>query len=569
VADRLVLRRSSALACGAVVSAATFVLMIATQPSLSIVWDEGYTLGREARIRTWFRALSDPAEFAAGWQPPRDELVADKLRPPPPSSIDTRAKLFEPGVLAWFWPFAREEPHGHPPFYAIVGMIGDLITPSWAALPRARLGPMIVFSLTAGAIFTFAASRLGVWPAALSAGAWVLQPHLFAHGHYAAYDALLSSLWVCSIMAFALATETNAPPKARSPRWRWVIVFGLLAGWAADTKLTGWFLPAPFLAWTVLMWNRRGVLTLLVGGFVALATLYIFNPPWWGEPVAGVERFLRSNLSRAETIPIPVLFLGHIIKTPTESLPSYNTLVWTAFVTPIGFLLLALVGSWRALRQFRREPFGILVLGNWAFLLLLRALPHTPGHDGVRQFLPAFGCLALIAGLGAFSVVERFGRYGKALIGAALVEGMVSLTLMMPVPLSFYSPLVCGLPGATALGMEPTYYWDALTVDALRWLNENTGPGQKVLFANNPSSWIYLHESGQLKPGHLPTDPGVWKWYVVQNRPGILSAIDRALIDRSKPNYVFKKCGVPLLWIFPYSDPKAVPEPAKRQGAGR
>ena len=28
----------------------------------------------------------------------------------------------DPAVLAWFWPFAREEPHGHPPFYALLGV---------------------------------------------------------------------------------------------------------------------------------------------------------------------------------------------------------------------------------------------------------------------------------------------------------------------------------------------------------------------------------------------------------------------------------------------------------------
>jgi hypothetical protein len=540
--------------------------MLATERHLSIVWDEGFTLGREARIRDWVRALANPGRFASGWQPPGAELVSDTMRPPLPASIDTRAKLFEPRVLAWFWPFAREEPHGHPPFYAIVGMIGDMIAPSWEALPRARLGPIIVFSLTAGALFTFVANRWGAWAGALSAGAWALQPHLFAHGHYATYDALLSSLWVDAIMAFDLAVKCDQPRKARNPSWPWAIVFGLLAGWAADTKLTGWFLPIPLLVWTGLMRDRRGALTLLLSGGIALIALYAFNPPWWNEPIAGMERFFQSNLSRAKTRPIKILFLGQIISTPDGSLPWYNTLVWTVMVTPVGFLLFAIVGAARALRRFRSEPFGMLAVSNWVFLLVLRALPHTPGHDGVRQFLPAFGCLSLVAGLGGVSIVDRFGRWGKSLIVAALAEGAVSIALMMPVPLSYYSPLMGGLPGATALGMEPTYYWDAFTPDALEWINEHTGADGKVLFASNPSSWSYLHETAHLKPGHLPTDRGVWKWYVVQNRPGILSAYDHALIARSQPSYVFKKCGVPLLWIFPYSDLDALQRTSDRPG---
>ena len=35
--------------------------MLATEPYLAIVWDEGYTLGREERLREWFHALADPA----------------------------------------------------------------------------------------------------------------------------------------------------------------------------------------------------------------------------------------------------------------------------------------------------------------------------------------------------------------------------------------------------------------------------------------------------------------------------------------------------------------------------
>src|SRR5947208_6699102 len=98
------------------VALATATLMVSTEPRLSIVWDEGYTLGREARLRDWFRALADPERFAAGWRPPTVELVQQDGTPPPrPNRIDTRAKLLlDPEVLAWFWPFAREEPHGHP-----------------------------------------------------------------------------------------------------------------------------------------------------------------------------------------------------------------------------------------------------------------------------------------------------------------------------------------------------------------------------------------------------------------------------------------------------------------------
>ena len=67
-------------------------------------------------------------------------------------------------------------------------------------------------------------------------------------------------------------------------------------------------------------------------------------PPWWSEPVTGLYPVLDSNLSRDKTHPIQVQFLGVVYNTPKESLPWYNTLVWTLFVTPVGFLVLAGLG---------------------------------------------------------------------------------------------------------------------------------------------------------------------------------------------------------------------------------
>src|SRR5207253_2615497 len=95
-----------------------------------------------------------------------------------------------------------------------------VLAPSWKALPRARLGPILVFSFTAGAIFGFVANRWGSRAAALAAGSWVFQPNLFAHGHYAAYDAVLTALWVLAILVFAqVVAPAGLEPRRPSSRW--------------------------------------------------------------------------------------------------------------------------------------------------------------------------------------------------------------------------------------------------------------------------------------------------------------------------------------------------------------
>jgi hypothetical protein len=563
---------------GAAIALGTLILMIATEPSLAITWDEGYTLGRVNRIRSWVRAWVNPAQFAKTWTPPQRafEMVPADSRSTPfvpapwRDEVNTRSKLLRSKAIAWFWPFAREEPNGHPALYGIAALLGDLLAPAWAPLPRARLGTMIAFSLTTAAIYLFLARRWGPWAGATAAGAWILQPHLFALGHYATYDALLSSFWVGSILAFARTLEE--PPGKLG--WPWITAFGALAGATAATKFTGWLLPLPFLAWTLLYRDRRAALTLIVGGLVGLATLYLLNPPFWTDPITSIQRFLNSNLSREQTIRIPVLFLGRVIKSPSQSLPWYNTLLWTVLVTPVGLLALALFRILRGLkRSSSANPFGVLVLMHWAFLLVLRALPHTPGHDAGRQFLPAFGCLAIVAGLGAAAAVERCARWGKIWVVASLLEGALSIALMMPVPLSYFSPIVGGLPGATRLGMEPTFYWDSLTNDALDWLNSHTDPGRTIQFSHFSHSFYYLRQTNRLQlllllperrsfyksslgtnspPLGIPRDDSSSvQWYVLQNRPGLFHDWDRTLIKHGRPIYVVRKFGVPLLMVYP------------------
>jgi hypothetical protein len=550
--------QAGALLSSFVVSLVAALLLLATEPRMAIVWDEPYILGDAGRVRQWLRAMDDPVLFAADWRPPAalDELrLADPVPAPPREKLRSRWDLlFDRRVVGWFWPFAREQPHGYPPFSALLALAGDVLAPSWQELPRARLGTMILFSLTAGAVFQFARPRWGNWAAAVAAGAWVLQPNLFGHGHYACFDGALASLWVLSILAFVTANEARVAAQPGAIGACWTLIFGLTVGCAAATKLTGWFLPLPFLAWAALYRDRRALLTLGMGLVIASFVIWVVTPPWWSDPAGGVARFLQSNLTRGKTFPIYVQFLHRVYLTPRESLPWYNTLVWTGMVTPVGFLVFSLVGFASALRRWRIDTAGTLIVGHWAFLMVLRALPQAPGHDGVRQFLPAFGVLALLAGIGARNLLDRWSSWTKVAVGGALAEGVLSLAVMMPVPLSYYSPLVGGLPGAAALGMEPTYYWDALIPEARSWLFARTPPGRTIAFAWYTHAWLYLRRIGELPPRIAPIDRGDPMWYVLQNRPGAFSDAQRSLVAGSLPAYTVTKLGVPLLWIFPYGE---------------
>jgi 4-amino-4-deoxy-L-arabinose transferase-like glycosyltransferase len=533
-----------------IVGLATLGLLLATEPGMAIVWDEGYTLGRVERVRLWFKALKSPESFSREWVPPEVELVQDKgLRPPPAQKLASRWNLiFDSRVVGWFWPFAREEPHGHPPFYAWVALIGDVATPWREPLGRARFGTMAFHALAAAMIFAVIARRFGRLPGIVAAACWATSPQVFGLAHYATYDGLLNSLWILGTLTAIVATDRTAAGR-RSMRL-WVIV-GIILGAAMSTKLSGYFLVFPLAAAVAFQgFRKKDIVGLFTAGIIALVSLYVFNPSWWCEPVEGPIRFFRSNLSRALTIPIETLYFGKVYVTPNESLPWSNTLVLTVMTMPVLTLACAAVALFAGLRSKADRRFAAILFVAWAVPTGLRALPHTPGHDGVRQFVAGLGVATVLVGLSIAAIHRRWPKAALAMGALVVAESAVSMAAMLPVPLSYFSPAAGGLPGAQRLGMEPTYYWDGLTGEAVDWLNQNTPPDRKIAFLGFPTSFLYLNQTGQLRPDVNPMTPGQYRWMVIQNRPGNWKERDRAVIRDLKPAFVYEKLGVWLTAVY-------------------
>jgi hypothetical protein len=91
-----------------------------------------------------------------------------------------------------------------------------------------------------------------------------------------------------------------------------------------------------------------------------------------------------------------------------------------------------------------------------------------------------------------------------------------------------------------------------LTPGVLAWVNRETAPGRSIAFQGSPFSYHYLKQSGQLRPVAWPFDESLpWQWYLLQNRPGAMSARERALIARhGHRRQLLTKLGVPLVWAF-------------------
>jgi len=529
---------------GLLLGVATAGLLLATAPGLPMVWDEGSAVTRSEGILRWVRR----------WRP--SDPWGQQARPWTAEAIDED------------WPFVTRI-EGHPAGYGILIAAGRSLGAGWLdPLTAARLGPILFFALAAGALGAWMTARFSPTAAVLGVGAMVLMPRLFAHAHFASFDGPLTAGWVLALVTFDAARR----------RARFLVPFGLVLGATLSMKATGWIAPVPLVAWTLLAHDRAGFRVLLIGLPVALATFYAVDPPLWHDPIDGVLEFFRLNLDRAaQGWNIPTQFLGEIYHLG-RPLPWYNTLLWTAVSVPLPLLALVVVGLvavWR--RPDWQGPGGLLVLGA-ATLLVVRALPGTPPHDGVRQFLPSFAPLAALAGLGAAWLLERAGTPSEAYharaawtarltVAAIYVGSATSLVWYAPQWLSYYNLLIGGLPGATAAGMEPTYYWDALDGDVLAWLDEHTPPGEKIRFAAGATESLdWMRRWGKLRRGFRPEEPGAFRWYVLQQRPSAHSDADRSLLAHRTPAYVKRirssgwgpwRLDVPLILVYPLAENKA------------
>ena len=506
---------------------ASATLLLATSRPLPLVWDEGDTIVRAESL----------TRLADGTDRKGHSTLLGAVRWPPN------------------WPYTTQR-EGHPPLAGLVIAVGTWLSPEWFdPLTRARFGPILLFALAVGAMFYRLQREYQSWAVSVMAVASLLaMPRVFAHAHFATLDGPLTACWVLAWATFA--------PACRD--WRWIPAFALALGLTLSAKFTGWLAPLPFLAWTILYRSPGGLLALLVGLPLAFNVFLTLNPPLWDHPFAGLQTFFDLNLHRADhpALNISTQFFGRMYNLDFP-LPWYNTLVWTAItVSPVPMILGA-AGIFTSLRNWRRDPAAMLLVFQWATLVIARALPFAPPHDAERLILPSFAFFAALVGVG----LGR-GLYRKSLVeppserivpqGWARVAMAIGLTAAtfdsisyFPHGLSYYNRLIGGVSGATALGMEPTYYWDSLDRTALAWLTEHTAEDENIAFGAAPGSnlallyrWGLLHQP----PGSF----GQTRWYVIQRRPSALQPWDLWLIEHETPAFERSFSGVPLLDVYSY-----------------
>jgi 4-amino-4-deoxy-L-arabinose transferase-like glycosyltransferase len=499
---------------GAAVAGVYLVVQVAGLPGIGLTDDDDFYIPAGRGYAQWLaRAVSGPfhGDFSA-W---------------------TKAGVW----THWSCPRCNRE---HPPFAKwVIGAGVYLLADTLGVLPdyqAGRVGIVLLSTLLAWLVFRMAYDAFGALAGVFSAAALLTMPRFYFHSHAPTLDVAIAFTYFLTVYAFFRARLS----------FGWGIFAGVAFGLALLTKVNAPFAVLPLgLFWLLRIRGAKvenGNLVLAPVN-VALPAMLVFGPLlffalWprlWFEPFRNLVEYAQFHLQHYG---IYFYYFGTIYG--DSFAPWHAPFVMAGITTPLVTVALGLGGAGlalhRALRRRPREPeaqerrdLGVLLLLNAATSIGIVAFLNVPKYGGVKLFLPFFPFLALFSGMAFAALVEAARRRIPALArrprlaaAGALVffagPAAIDLWRAHPYELSYYSPLVGGLRGATTAGFERQYY-DVLYLALADWLQKQYGstpdvarPTVRVHFLPNNKEYArtfpYLHRSGRLAPNVVISDLG-------------------------------------------------------------
>ncbi|MEA2064316.1 MAG: tetratricopeptide repeat protein [Gemmatimonadota bacterium] len=463
---------------------------------------------------------------------------------------------FEPGVIDRYWNIQLIY-NVHPPFYKLCSSLTLALFERWLGPVVAyRLSPAIMFCLLAGLLCWTVGRRYGT-----SAGLWAsigfaLMPRVFGHAHFGCPDMPLSLLWFASAVCFHRALKSR----------RWALVFALVYGLALATKFTALAIPLPLILYLLL--NRRfkhAAWPLGLALVISPVVMIGLNPQWWHHTLERLYVYLADSATRSRYLGIPTLYLG---RQYYFHLPWYHPLALTLFTVSPLVLASFLYGFWHTVRRPFADRWATHMLLHWLVIMFVMALPSSPGHDGVRLFLPAFAFLSVISARGFQYFVSRtlpwiIARTPRLklqkraeLFSAWLILALMtapaaaSLARVHPNELCYYNCLTGGIRGAHALGMESTSMWEVFNGPACELIGRAVPDSSGILAVNN-RHFFFLQKMGKIKSSlRFVTED--FDYILQYCSLGMFTDLDRVLYNLGTPVAEHRVDDVRLFALYRY-----------------
>ncbi|AGA26967.1 PMT family glycosyltransferase, 4-amino-4-deoxy-L-arabinose transferase [Singulisphaera acidiphila DSM 18658] len=415
-------------------------------------------------------------------------------------------------------------------------------------LHAARLAPALAFAILIGLVVHASGRRQGR-VAGLAAGvALLLMPRVFAHAHLGALDTFICLFWVNALLRAERGLEHPRAPLAMAGA-------GLAFGLALLTKIHAWFLPPILFVWalTRVKLTRALVLLAIWGG--SGLTLFVLGWPWlWYHSLDRLRAYWGTGVERAT---LRVLYFGQVYL--DRDVPWHYPWFYFAATVPIGLHLFGFLGLAHGWRHRRHDPFPLLLAGSIVFFLVLFST-RIPVYDGERLFLLVFPLWAILIGRGFAVAWHHRPRqtWLRGLLGLFLLAQGTGMVTTHPFGLSYYNALVGGLPGAERLGLELTYWNDAVDRVLLDRLVREAGPEGSAALAPTlyPGQGIASTTRAMSQRPVLLRDEDAAlqaEWVVVSRRTAYWRPELRSRLSQSRPVFSQGRHGVWLsaIWHFP------------------
>ncbi|MDB5387512.1 MAG: hypothetical protein JWM11_3158 [Planctomycetaceae bacterium] len=351
----------------------------------------------------------------------------------------------------------------------------------------ARTGSAAAFGLLAFLLGSVSSLWYGRMAGCGTALAIVLMPRVFGQAHIAALETVLNVTYAAAFLSLACwwkpTSTTNSALTPQFPRFRMIILCGVLFGLALLTKIQAVFIPIPVALWALMNWRWRAIWPLLLWVLVGLTVFFVGWPWLWLDPVGHVLNYLGHAKERPT---IYVWYLGR--QFADRDVPWHYPCMLFATTIPAGLHLLGLWGllvktpgtlttnpvarssngpvrNWLASRE-------ALIAGAILFPLFVFSLPGIAVYDGERLFSIVFPLWGLFIGRGLAAAYAWLARLMIPKLAGILLAGFLicqspGLIRLSPCWLSYYNCLVGGLYGAEWLGFQTTYWGDSVTRELL------------------------------------------------------------------------------------------------------
>lgn len=446
----------------------TLGLLMATESKIGLTWDEPIYMEASERYVSWL-----------------GQLVTQ------PSTALSKAGIDKA------WSFNHE----HPPLAKVyMGIIWSGARFFLNDLTAHRMGNMILVSLLVGLLYLLVANAFGWLAGCTAALALLSMPRFFFHAHLAALD--MPAACAVFFLTFVFwKTKDN-------PSWKWTVLLGLFWGLALATKFYAIFVPYVFILWLLLFYRRR---KLLVRGFVMTLIGFPFSFAIWPWIYPDIPGRVWNYLGWV-TIAHPRIgqwYWGELHMPP----PWHFPFVLILAVIPLTLTLLYILGLIRVGRNWREaDRLGILFILLAFVPLAALATGQSMVYDQDRMFMPVFPFLAALSGMGfgwlASTIQKKAAGFQRprwimpitavAFLVCFLPQS-IGLAELYPHLLSYYSETVGGLPGATRLGMETTY-WCESYASAIPYLNAHAKPGDMIwVDPLSQNVMVYYQVHGRLR----------------------------------------------------------------------